>query len=111
MLTSLLDFIYLGEVNVYQDNLEKFLQMAEEFKIKGLAGSYAPERSAQNRCPIENVVKEMKFEPSINTLSTLESFHNYDRPFDNQTKKQYNDKTYQDETNNLLAVTCMKLIL
>ena len=35
-LTYLLDFIYYGEVNVAQDELDKFLEVAESLKIKGL---------------------------------------------------------------------------
>ena len=33
---SLVDFLYLGEANVYQDYLDSFLVMAEEFQLKGL---------------------------------------------------------------------------
>ena len=35
-LTSILDFIYNGEVNIEQDNLNSFLILAEELQIKGL---------------------------------------------------------------------------
>ena len=35
-LLSLVDFLYLGEANVYQDYLDSFLVMAEEFQLKGL---------------------------------------------------------------------------
>ena len=35
---SILDFIYLGEANVDQDNLTSFLAVAEELQLKGLMG-------------------------------------------------------------------------
>ena len=35
-LVAMLDFLYYGEANVYQDNLESFLALAEEFQLKGL---------------------------------------------------------------------------
>ena len=35
-LMSLVDFLYLGEANVYQDYLDSFLVMAEELQVKGL---------------------------------------------------------------------------
>ena len=35
-LLSLVDFLYHGEANVFQDNLDSFLGMAEEFQLKGL---------------------------------------------------------------------------
>ena len=38
-LTAIVDFLYFGEANVYQENLDSFLAIAEELQIKGLAGS------------------------------------------------------------------------
>ena len=35
-LLAMLDFIYFGETNVDQDNLEEFLTIAKELNIKGL---------------------------------------------------------------------------
>ena len=35
---SILDFLYFGEVNVYQEDLDSFLVIAEEIKLKGLTG-------------------------------------------------------------------------
>ena len=38
-LLSIVDFLYLGEANVLQDNLESFLSLAQELKLKGLNGT------------------------------------------------------------------------
>ena len=35
---AILDFLYFGEANVYQENLDSFLAIAEELKLKGLIG-------------------------------------------------------------------------
>ena len=35
-LVSLVDFLYLGEANVFQANLDSFLAMADELQLKGL---------------------------------------------------------------------------
>ena len=35
---AILDFIYFGEAKVHQENLDSFLAMAEELKLKGLTG-------------------------------------------------------------------------
>ena len=35
---SILDFLYSGEANVYQEDLDSFLAIAKEFKLKGLTG-------------------------------------------------------------------------
>ena len=37
-LLAIIDFLYCGEANVPQDNLESFLAIAEELKLKGLMG-------------------------------------------------------------------------
>jgi len=37
-LVAMLDFLYYGEANVYQENLDSFLAIAEEFQLKGLTG-------------------------------------------------------------------------
>ena len=37
-LKSVLDFLYHGEANIYQENLEQFLKIAEELKLSGLNG-------------------------------------------------------------------------
>ena len=37
-LVAILDFLYFGEANVYQENLDSFLAIAEELKLKGLTG-------------------------------------------------------------------------
>ena len=37
-LNTIIDFLYCGEANVYQENLDSFLAIAEELKLKGLMG-------------------------------------------------------------------------
>ena len=36
--SSILDFLYFGEANVYQEDLDSFLTIGKEIKIKGLTG-------------------------------------------------------------------------
>ena len=35
---AIMDFLYFGEANVFQENLDTFLSLAEELKLKGLSG-------------------------------------------------------------------------
>ena len=35
-LSAIVDFLYFGESNVFQENLDSFLALAEELKLKGL---------------------------------------------------------------------------
>ena len=37
-LVAIVDFLYYGETNIYQENLDSFLNIAEELSLKGLAG-------------------------------------------------------------------------
>ena len=37
-LMAIVDFLYFGEANVFQENLDAFLSIAEELKLKGLTG-------------------------------------------------------------------------
>ena len=54
-LKSILDFMYHGEVNVAQDNLNSFLGVAEELKVKGLTQNLPAEKSQSPR-PREKAV-------------------------------------------------------
>merc|ERR1712204_44855 len=38
-LVAILDFLYYGETNVLEENLDNFIALAEELKLKGLSGS------------------------------------------------------------------------
>ena len=38
-LTAIIDFLYLGEANVFQEELDSFLVLAEELQLKGLEGN------------------------------------------------------------------------
>ena len=38
-LLSIVDFLYYGEANIYQENLDTFLNIAEELQLKGLNGA------------------------------------------------------------------------
>ena len=38
-LVTMVDFLYHGEANVYQENLDSFLAIAEELQLKGLQGN------------------------------------------------------------------------
>jgi len=44
---ALVDFIYYGEANVYQDNLDSFLAVARELQLKGLTGRSAEEEAEE----------------------------------------------------------------
>ena len=50
-LCAIVDFLYLGEANVFQENLDSFLGIAEELKLKGLTDQT---RDAENKKEISS---------------------------------------------------------
>ena len=56
---SILDFLYFGESNVYKEDLDPFLAIAEEIELKGLAGQTPGEL-------LEEQEKPKYHEPTIN---------------------------------------------
>jgi len=58
-LVAMVDFLYCGEANVFKENLDSFLSVAEDFKLKGLSGNkkHEVETSAPN--PTNNIKKPL----------------------------------------------------
>ena len=46
-LVAMVDFLYHGETNVFQENLDSFLVLAEEFQLKGLRGNQTENESSE----------------------------------------------------------------
>ena len=56
-LMAIVDFIYLGEANIFQEDLNGFLALAEELQLKGLTGSQSDKNETsegQNKVPKES---------------------------------------------------------
>ena len=60
-LVAILDFVYYGEVNVDQDNLEAFLAIAEEFQLKGLTGNIYEEEVKENTG--KQIIQPTQYQP------------------------------------------------
>ena len=50
-LLAILDFLYFGEANIYQENLDSFLRIAEELQLKGLMGNAEHKEETQKEAP------------------------------------------------------------
>ena len=50
-LDAIVDFLYYGEAKVYQVNLDTFLALAEELKLKGLSGEDVGKRQQTSAQP------------------------------------------------------------
>ena len=62
-LEAIVDFIYHGEANIFQEDLDGFLALAEEFQLKGLAGSqntkkYIAEVPAKKELPKDDIERK-----------------------------------------------------
>ena len=71
-LAAIVDFMYFGEVNILQEDLDQFLSLADEIKLLGLSGGSSPEEEKKKtdtkyeNAPHKNDIK-------INTTSYNEN--------------------------------------
>ena len=64
-LSALVDFLYLGEANVLQDNIDSFLVLATELKLKGFSG--------ENRGVEKDVVQSTRAKKEVKHEKILSS--------------------------------------
>ena len=58
-LMAMIDFLYYGEVNIYQENIDSFLAMANELQLKGLQGnSKRPDSDQEETKPIPEKIPQ-----------------------------------------------------
>ena len=93
-LTATLDFIYYGETSVYQENLDSFLALAEEFQLRGLerAGEEGDETLSKKVASFENHLNV----ESRNTRKELGGGHTV-------VLSKKSGKTIDDEINSMIG--------
>ena len=75
-LLAILDFLYCGETNVYQEDLDSFLAIAEELELKGLMGTTNQKEQAIPTKPSDVRVAEnatFKDETRMTTSAAMSS--------------------------------------
>merc|ERR1712204_66636 len=107
-LVAIVDFLYYGGANVYQESIDAFLAIAEELKLKGLTGNNSQEKTEETfQSPATNISKQVKskiqhktenFKPYKNSyeqsleatekVETAVAIHNFDICQVNITDKQ-----------------------
>jgi len=73
-LVTMIDFLYYSEVNIYQENLDSFLALAEELQLKGFMDSGSVKTSEYHtKHPItKNIIPtQMHQEHEVNTRDTF----------------------------------------
>ena len=72
-LATIMDFLYYGEANVLQEDLESFLALAEEFKLKGLSGSSQSDEEPHQSKPHKNYKMPTERELEQHPISHFEA--------------------------------------
>ena len=67
-LKNIMDYIYNGEVQIYQEDLDRFLKVAQRLKLEGLIGGDA------NKEIINEDSKNILEEQSINSVDPIDTF-------------------------------------
>ena len=96
-LVAIVDFLYRGEANVYQDNLDSFLAIAEELQLKGLMGradekvvDYNEDDKFLPPTPqsVINHVSKIP-EPAFSGPAESKQFHRTGKIYDGEKPKQF----------------------
>ena len=81
-LRAIVNFIYLGESNIFQEQLDSFLALAEELQLKGLDGS------SEEKAP--EYPKE-----SFNHIKTNAHLNQQQKKIISNTKLEYESNTFE----------------
>ena len=73
-LLAIVDFLYCGEANVFQENLDSFLAIAEELKLKGLMGQTenTQKQTESNYTYPQQMIHQPLYKKEKSNLSELE---------------------------------------
>ena len=109
-LLTMIDFVYFGEANVCQENLDSFLAVAEELQVKGLMRSDDEKENVENNHNTPQPKKkhgkqkhtEMDSKPKVDSLDkTLDSIKN--EPQQVQTLVVHNNEDLNDKINSAIT--------
>ena len=72
-LNNILDYIYQGEVKIYQEDLDRFLTVAERLKLEGLIGGEDQEPKVEDRSILEKKSETQQTDFLLATTPTFGS--------------------------------------
>jgi len=73
-LVAIVDFLYIGEANVFQDNLDVFLTIAEELKLKGLTKNGNENVELEEQIAMkQKILKPKNTQPKVENMKVYES--------------------------------------
>ena len=82
-LASIVEFIYLGEVNICEDNLNDFINLADELQVKGMSGKLFEQTKTE-----DIVTKYGKEESPVNHGQNIENPHPGEREYKDKTNNE-----------------------
>ena len=74
-LMAVVDFIYLGEVSINQEDLDSFLMVAEELEIKGLKPTQTDKVNLEQKIEMEEAKSE--FPNNCNAVNTTDNLYDH----------------------------------
>ena len=73
---NIMDYIYNGEVQIYQDNLDRFLNVAQRLKLEGLIAGKTEKDIENENSSIENFKNEFETVDTISDSNQTSKFGN-----------------------------------
>ena len=105
-LNNILDYIYHGEVQIYHEHLDRFLTVAQRFKLEGLLGGeeevVVEEMEEKKAIPNLRIVKPEKSSWEQSKIATKVNFS----PVDNNDLKEIDKKLYENMERNSDGMWC-----
>ena len=87
-LLAIVDFLYCGEANVFQENLDSFLAIADELKLKGLMGGQVEDVEKKTK---SNSTPQMNLKPFVNReMSNLNGGKSHSNLTDHPSSEEIN---------------------
>ena len=111
---AIIDFLYFGEANVFQENLDSFLAVAEELRLKGLTGESKRKENIEenNQQPINKQTKQVRkpsnqafVSPSKESKPELDNFYRKDTVAEVNTAVYVKLENLDEQINSMIDLT------
>ena len=103
-LKAIIEFLYTGETNICEENLDSFLAIAEELKVKGLEGTFNNRKEEKENEAMLTDIKEQMEEKFLkaNHEDKAIALSSLDESYDSLNKLEEKLKTFMIKSENLL---------
>merc|ERR1712129_239838 len=111
-LVAIIDFLYYGEANIYQENIDAFFAIAEELNMKGLTGNLIDEHIRETKTKSKKITPKKthqseNMQPFGNSFQSSDNLGEADnleecfsKPSEDPAPEQEEPKTDLPETDN-----------